>query len=574
MSLSRRAATLAAGLLSGVVAAIFMMLIMVVGRYWLGISPLPESVPDRIAPTLSIKEFFDLFGKYGGYNGLKKFGIKTGIEAIVGTGVVIGLIYPLIVESRRSRSWGTWRFGLSRLGLLIVAGLVLAIWIGTVIFLRPVLQTNYRGLPPSQARIVTVIGLLVTYLSFAVALIASYRLITKHAPSLIEADIPAVAGGENLAHEGFDVPAEHAPAKPPAAPSVSHDTSVDVGQPSTRRALLAVGAGAVFALPTYRLIDKLYDRATFDYDGTVYSGPGVMPLVPNDKFYTVTKNVVDPNVKKSIWGLEISGLVDHGRTYDFDDLAGMTPTDQETTLMCISNAVGAGLSSNAVWTGVPMRDLLNASGVGDGAVEVKLYGADGYTDTFSIEKALDPTTMVVYLMNGEPLPQRHGFPARVIVPGLYGEKNVKWVTGIEVLDHDGKGFYETQGWGPNFVIPTRSDIFSPKRTRHSGQDSFDKALSVNQAVEIRGRAFAGDRGVKLVEISLDNGATWQPTTIDYPGTRLTWVFWSYRWTPTAAGDYVLICRATDQNGDLQTSEVRGTAPQGATGLHKVKAHVQ
>ena len=154
------------------------------------------------------------------------------------------------------------------------------------------------------------------------------------------------------------------------------------------------------------------------------------------------------------------------------------------------------------------------------------------------------------------------------------EKNVKWVTGIEVIDHDGKGFYETQGWGPNFVIPTRSDIFSPKRTRHSGKDSFDKPIPLNKTTTIKGRAFGGDRGVSKVEISFDNGQTWTQTEIDYPGTRLTWVFWNFQWKPTQAGEYQLICRATDGNGDLQTSEVRGIAPQGATGLHKVKAIVQ
>ena len=220
-----------------------------------------------------------------------------------------------------------------------------------------------------------------------------------------------------------------------------------------------------------------------------------------------------------------------------------------------------------------MRDLLNEAGVQEGAVEVKLYGADGYTDTFSIEKAMEPTTMVAYLMNGEPLAERHGYPARLVVPGLFGEKNVKWVTGIEVIDHDGKGFYETQGWGPNFEVPTRSDIFAPKRTRHSGKDSFDRTLPVNTLVTFKGRAFAGNRGVKQVEISLDDGATWQPTTIDYPGTQLTWVFWSYPWTPTRKGDYMLVCRATDSTGAVQTDEVRGIAPQGATGYHKVKATV-
>ncbi len=549
MTVRRRGANYAIGLLAGLVAASVMLLVMAAGRTWIGISPLPEAIPDRIAPTLSIHEFFRLFGKYGGYNGLKKFGIKSGIQGIIGAGAAFGLIYSIIVESKKSREWGPWKFGVSRLGIAVAAALIVVAWIGTIIFLWPNLHANYRGLPPAQARLTNILGYLLTYLAFAVTLMGTYRFITRRpAPSVETTERAPDNDGE-------------------------HASLMAAGRPSSRRAVLAAVAGALVALPTYWLIRKLYDRAAFDYDGTVYNGPGVQPLVPTAKFYTVTKNVVDPNVKRSLWGLEIGGMVDHAKSYDYDDIVAMPPVQQESTLMCISNAVGAGLSSNAVWTGVRMADLLNEAGVQEGAVEVKLFGADGYADTFSIEKALDPTTLVVYEINGEPLPERHGYPVRVVVPGLYGEKNVKWVTGIEVVDYDAKGFYETQGWGPNFVIPTRSDIFSPKRTRHGGKDSFDQPFHVNQVVELRGRGFAGDRGVEKVEISLDDGESWQETTIDYPGTKLTWVFWSFRWTPTTAGDYVLVCRATDGNGDLQTSEVRGTAPQGATGLHKVKAQV-
>ena len=549
MTSKTRLANYALGILAGLVAAAVMLFVMAVGRNWIGISPLPEAIPDRIAPTLSIQEFFRLFGKYGGYNGLKKFGVKSGIQAIIAAGAIFGLIYAIVVESRRSRAWLPWRHGFSRLGIVLAVVLVSAMWIATLIFLWPNLHTNYRGLPPSQARIVNGLGYLVTYVAFAASLMVTYRFVARRPVLPIhQLAIQPDSDGERA-------------------------SLMAAGQPSSRRAILAAAAGALVALPTVWIIRKLYDRATFPYDGTVYSGPGVQPLVPADKFYTVTKNVVDPNIRKSLWALEISGEVERTKTYRYDDLTAMTPVVQETTLMCISNAIGAGLSSNAIWTGVRMRDLLNDAGVRDSAVEVKLLGADGYTDTFAIEKALEPTTLVVYEINGEPLPERHGYPVRVIVPGLYGEKNVKWVTGIEVVDHDAKGFYESQGWGPNFVVPTRSDIFSPKRTRHRGQDSFDQAFPVNQSVSLRGRAFAGDRGVEKVEVSLDDGETWQPATIDYPGTKLTWVFWSYRWTPTTTGDYVLVCRATDQNGDLQTSEVRGTAPQGATGLHKVKASV-
>jgi DMSO/TMAO reductase YedYZ molybdopterin-dependent catalytic subunit len=242
--------------------------------------------------------------------------------------------------------------------------------------------------------------------------------------------------------------------------------------------------------------------------------------------------------------------------------------------MCISNHVSAGLISNAEWRGVPMADLLFAAGVKPGAVEVVLRGADGYTDTFSIDKALEPTTLVVYEINGEPLSRIHGSPVRIIVPGLFGEKNVKWVTGIEVVTSDVKGFYEQQGWGPSFEIPTRSDFFSP--AMNSGNRSFREPFALNQSATLRGRAFAGDRDISKVEITLDDGETWQEvTTFDYQGTSLTWKFWSYRWTPRQAGEFVLAVRAYDGAGELQPVEPLPSDPrEGTTGLHRVRATVE
>lgn len=232
--------------------------------------------------------------------------------------------------------------------------------------------------------------------------------------------------------------------------------------------------------------------------------------------------------------------------------------------MCISNPISWGLMSNAVWTGVPMARLLTAAGPRSGAREVLLHGADGYTDTFSIEKAMEPTTLVAYRMNGATLPQRHGFPARVIAPGLYGEKNVKWVTRIEVVDRDAKGFYESQGWGPDFEIPNRSRIDGPDLSR---------PLRAGSEVLLHGIALGGNRGVASVEVSTDGERIWRPATISYPGTDLTWAFWEYRWRPRRAGDYELSVRMTDRRGNLQTAERRGTAPQGATGYHRVEAMV-
>jgi DMSO/TMAO reductase YedYZ molybdopterin-dependent catalytic subunit len=541
----RRLGLLAVGLLAGIVATLAMALALVIGRVWLGISPPPEALPDRFAPTLSIDQFFDLFGRFGGYNGLKKFGIQSGLIGLAVVGALVGVAYAAITERKQPRPAAPWR-GVDRRGLLFVAAATLLFWVGSVVVYWPVLATNYRGLPPSQARLATAGGLLVAYAIYGVCLVLLYRFMTRRVATVGS----PVGNARSHLHASDPTP-----------------RSVPVG----RRAVVGAVASAALALPAYGLMRRLYDDATFDYDGLPYSGPGIQPITPNDRFYTVTKNVVDPDVSAGVWGLEIGGLVEIPRTYSFDDLTALSPSEQETTLMCISNKIGAGLFSNAVWTGVPMCDLLEAAGVRAGAVEVLLRAADGYSDIFSIEKAMEPTTLVVYRMNGEPLPRRHGYPVRVIVPGLFGEKNVKWVTGIEVLDHDGKGFYEQQGWGPNFMVPTRSDIFAPRWTRGRNGDSFVEPFGANQLVTIRGRAFAGDRGISRVEVSVDGGETWQEPEIDYPGTRLTWAFWSFDWRPEQAGESTILSRATDGHGEPQVAETRGIVPQGATGYHRVKA---
>lgn len=528
----------ATGLLSGIVAALVMVLLMLAARAWLGISPPFEALPDRFAPTLDISTFFSLFGRFGGYNGLKRFGILSGLAGLFAAGAVLGVVYALLVESRRGRS-GPWRWGISRSGATFIAAAAVVLWVVSLALLWPVLGSNYRGLPPGQARLANALALLLQYGAFGLTLIFGYAwLVARLMPEQ----------------------------------AVSPEGIASVGQPVGRRVLVAGGLGLVLAGAVGAMLRMLNARATFPYDGTAYSGPGVQPIAPADKFYTVTKNVIDPDVTTAVWRLEIGGMVAEPKSYSFADLMALASVEQESTLMCISNQIGAGLFSNAVWTGIPLRDLLTASKPFDGAVEVLLSGADAYTDTFAFEKAMDPTTLVAFAINGEPLPLRHGYPARVVVPGLFGEKNVKWVTRIEVIDHDAKGFYEQQGWGPNFTIPTRSDIFSPRWVRRKG-DAFVEPFALGQQATVRGRAFAGDRGIQQVEYSLDDGATWQAARIDYPGTRLTWTFWSFDWQPTELGSYTIVSRATDGTGVAQPTEKRGIVPQGATGLHRVVATV-
>jgi DMSO/TMAO reductase YedYZ molybdopterin-dependent catalytic subunit len=253
--------------------------------------------------------------------------------------------------------------------------------------------------------------------------------------------------------------------------------------------------------------------------------------------------------------------------YKIDRLTSLPAVTQETTLMCISNGLDAGLMSNAVWKGVPMRTLLNAAIPLPEAAKVRLHGVDNYTDTISLEKALDPATLVVYEMNGQRLPQRHGFPARAIVPGYFGEKHVKWITRIELTGADAKGFYETQGWGPDFTVPIRSRIDQPY------DNSYFDAADATNGVLLKGVAFGGDRGVSRVEVSADDGKTWADAKLDYPGTRLTWALWSYDWRPAGAGNYSLVVRATNADGELQTFDPNRPFKSGTSGFHKIAVYV-
>lgn len=543
-----RAIRILASVLAGLAAAVAILLAMAAGRYWLGIMPPVEAIPDRVAALLSIDEFFSLFGKYGGYNGLKRFGILTGLRGVIGVGLAIGLLNGVLHElpfARRGVQWGA----VSRRVLAILVAAGLAVWIGLVVFLWPVIASNYRGIPYTWARVTSIVALGFLVVLFLGVMVGAYFW-------LASALVPRPGRAEEDTETGD---AETSVAPP--------------WGPLTRRTAIIAGVTGLMVWPFWTLLRRMERDATFPYDGTVYSGEDIEPITPTDRFYTVTKNVVDPDVDRDLWRLEIGGHVNRGRTYSYEDLMAFDQVDQETTLMCISNRIGAGLFSNANWKGVRLRDLLMDAGVRDGSVEVYLHGADGYRDTFAFDKAMAETTLLVYQINGEPLPRRHGYPVRVIVPGYYGEKNVKWVTRIDVTTADEKGFYEDQGWGPDFVPKTRSDIFSPRTRLAKGVFTFTREFAVGKAVEVKGRAFAADRGIRSVEFSVDGGTTWAPAEIYYPGTTLTWALWRFEWTPDAVGSYDLVTRAVDGNGDPQPTKATGIVPQGAQGLHVVTATV-
>jgi DMSO/TMAO reductase YedYZ molybdopterin-dependent catalytic subunit len=515
--MNRRTAALA-GMLAGGVAALFMVAAMLCLRFLWGIATPSELAGDRLAPFLPVRFFFKLIGLAGGYNQLKQLGVGGVLATLIGLGVIGGGVYAAALRDSRGRD--------SRADRILGAG-VAAVWIVSLAVLWPVLGTNYAGLPPDTGAIATAAGLLVSYILYALLLRSLCR---------------------------FLVPGGSAAAGARAGRSEA-----------SRRGFLVAGLGLVGAAAAGALLRDAYRRAAYAYDGTAYQGPGIQPVTPNDRFYVVTKNNLDPSPRLDLWRLEITGRLGRPRRYRYDELRALPAVTQETTLACISNGIGGGLMSNAIWKGVPLRTLLEAAGAASDLREVLCRGLDGYTDTIPAEKALNPTTLLAYEMNGVPLPVRHGFPVRLIVPGLVGEKSVKWITKIDLRDQPVKGFYESQGWGPNFTLHTTSRFDEP---------DFRTPLPAGRAVLLRGIAFAGDRGVDRVQVSTDDGGTWDDAPLTYRRSPMAWALWAYTWTPPRRGEYRLAVRAIDGTGAVQTGQWHGTVPEGTTGYHRVVARVQ
>jgi DMSO/TMAO reductase YedYZ molybdopterin-dependent catalytic subunit len=293
---------------------------------------------------------------------------------------------------------------------------------------------------------------------------------------------------------------------------------------------------------------------------------GVTPfMTPNGDFYRVDTALVPPRVTPSSWSLRIKGMVDNPIELSFDDLVNRELVERDITLVCVSNEVGGRYAGNARWLGVPLATLLEEAGVQAGADQLVSRSVDGWTAGSPVEAVMDGRDALVAIgMNGEPLPVEHGFPARLVVPGLYGYTSAtKWVTELELTTFDAYDPYWVQrGWARVAPIKTMSRIDTPR-----GLANVDAGT-----VPVGGVAWAVHRGIDAVEVRVDDGP-WQPAQLAAVPGQDTWRQWLFPWEATS-GRHTLTVRATGAGGDVQTEERVDPIPDGATGWHSIVVNVR
>jgi DMSO/TMAO reductase YedYZ molybdopterin-dependent catalytic subunit len=335
--------------------------------------------------------------------------------------------------------------------------------------------------------------------------------------------------------------------------------------PGRRRLISLVPVGAALlgaGLLGYRLVPGWVQAITAPPEA---AGAGVTrEVTPAASFYVVTKDFQDPVIAAPGWTLGVRGLVDHPLSLTYSALQALPATTALVTLQCISNTVGGNLMSTIDFTGVPLRDLVTMARPRTAADALAFHCRDGYVETLPLAMAMgSPDIMVAYGFGGAPLPRRHGYPARILVPARYGMKSAKWLDWIELTHGEQGGYWENQGFDRQAVVRTTTRLDTPR----------DGSLVKLGAVALTGVAFAGDRGISAVEWSADGGRTWSPAQLQPALSPLVWTLWNATWTPDRDGAHTLVVRSRDGGGELQSSAVQSSFPRGASGYHQVRVNV-
>jgi DMSO/TMAO reductase YedYZ molybdopterin-dependent catalytic subunit len=485
----------------GALAGVVLVTLMYLANLLLVLKPLPQLLSQPLLAVMPGFVFGFLIDK-----------LQHAGKVVEELGLIVAMVVGLGVLGA---AWGwTSRFWHSQHSALVFAGIG---WIVVVGILLPISGLGFLGLADS----------LTTPLIWA-ALFAIYGVVLQ-------------LGGD------------------PAAP----DAPTDIGR---RRLLgvLPVTIGVVsLGVLAFRLVPGWYD-AIFNAPGSGVAG--ISPeITPVQDFYVVSKNLGgDPSIPAAGWRLALGGMVDKPLALSLVDLQGLPKTTEYVTLECISNNVGGPQMSTGDFVGVSLRDLLAMAGPQAAGTWVAFKARDGYAESLPMNLVQGaPEIVVAYELDGAPLPEAHGYPARMLIPGHYGMKGPKWLDSISVVDHESGGYWEQQGWDHNAVVKTTARFDVP---------SEGDIVKLGPAL-LGGVAFAGTRGISKVEYSTDGGRTWAEAPFKAPLSPLTWVIWQTTWTPSAEGAYELQVRAIDNAGALQSAAVASSYPTGASGYHTVRIAV-
>jgi DMSO/TMAO reductase YedYZ molybdopterin-dependent catalytic subunit len=354
-----------------------------------------------------------------------------------------------------------------------------------------------------------------------------------------------------------------------------------MGERLSRRAFLGgLGVGTLglgFGVSVFPGVSEALEEGTHELlmKGTVnFKGFMAKEITPNGEFYITTYSTTVPDIPEDQFSLRVEGLVETPYALSLRELEGMMDKREFVTLECIGNPVGGDAIGNALWEGVTLRKVIEKAspakgpekGPERGIVKTVFYARDGYTDSIPYDLSLSDDVFLAFRMNGEPLPREHGRPVRAIVPGIY----VKWLSKIELVNYDFKGYWEKRGWSDQAVIPIKSQILMP----------MDGKTIPRGHYVIGGIAFAGRHGIERVQISLDDGRSWNDAEVKPPLSRWAWSLWRYDWMPDREGEFTLKVRGIDRAGNVQESAsligrlLGRTFPDGSKGIHSVNVTVQ
>lgn len=299
--------------------------------------------------------------------------------------------------------------------------------------------------------------------------------------------------------------------------------------------------------------------------------PDVPPwLTPEPAFYYVSKNVQPHRISLAQWeALELDGLVESPQRWTLSQLQELPQVEQYNTLQCIDfdpySALTGDLIGNGRWTGVRLRTLLDRARIQPEAVDLKFKASDGYSDSLPVETVLGrDDVLLVWALNGEPLSAQHGYPLRLIIPGQYGFKNVKHVRRLTAVNEDYKGYWQQRGWVDHAPVHTFAKLESVE---------YNQAFPAGEPGVVAGWTYTGLGGISRVEVSTDDGSSWQEASVEAARAPGTWVRWAFLWEPDGPGRHALLARATDREGNPQVAKQTGAFPDGFTGYHRVLVDV-